>query len=156
MKTMIILILLLTSAPQIGSQIYHWVDENGVKHYSTTPPPNTEQVTDVQVQETKKVVESDSEKSSDTKETNSQTDKSAKSIQIYTNSDCSRCANAIAWLDKAGYHYTEYNIDSNRAYYDKFKSYGVSELPLIIIDNDRMSGWQGVMKMVAILGTESM
>ena len=32
----------LFCTPQLNAEIYQWVDENGVKHYSNSPPGNAE------------------------------------------------------------------------------------------------------------------
>ena len=43
MKRLLILLLILISGALIAAeQVYKWVDENGVTHYSTVPPPDLE------------------------------------------------------------------------------------------------------------------
>jgi DNA repair exonuclease SbcCD ATPase subunit len=36
-------LVLLTAIPQVHAEIYRWVDDQGVTHFSTTPPPETSQ-----------------------------------------------------------------------------------------------------------------
>lgn len=35
----IAVLVLLILAPGAGAQIYYWIDENGIKHFSSEPPP---------------------------------------------------------------------------------------------------------------------
>lgn len=151
----IVYLLIITS---IHAQIYYWIDENGVKHYSSEPPSDYQKVTDFRVEQITSNLNADSSAKSaeinkvTVPDTNSQTN---HIIQIYTGSDCSRCDKAKGWLTKAGYEYTEYNVDNNEKYKNEYKSYGGSELPFIIIDGEKMQGWQGIMTMVAMLGIKT-
>ncbi len=33
------ILLIISAAPNVNAELYYWVDENGVKHFSNEPPP---------------------------------------------------------------------------------------------------------------------
>jgi Domain of unknown function (DUF4124) len=48
-KKVLILVLLLLTVASVSAKIFKWVDENGVTHYSETPPPK-QKAQEIQVQ----------------------------------------------------------------------------------------------------------
>ena len=39
LTTAVVLILVLMGSPVVAQKMYKWTDENGVVHFSETPPP---------------------------------------------------------------------------------------------------------------------
>ena len=127
------------------AQIYIWTDENGVKHCSSTPPPN--QSTAKQYKE----VESFSEGSKESQRSSgfnqpSVTEKTKSKeypkVVMYSTSWCGYCKKAKAWLQSHKIPFTEYDIEASKAYHRDYKAQGgTGGVPLIIVGEEKMKGW---------------
>jgi glutaredoxin len=144
-KTVISVVLLsLVFLPRfLHAQVYYWVDENGIKHYSDTAPENRKGLRDFRVIENGP----DSQTSS---ETDALSDSSALQdpqkivmppVKIYTTSWCKYCKRAKAWMNQNAVPYEEFDIEQSKENNRQYKALGGKSVPLILVGKRRMSGW---------------
>jgi glutaredoxin len=156
----LLLMILLCSALPAGGDIYTWVDENGVKHFSTEPPAeekNVERREEIkhssdqydQWEEQRKakqdkILENDpsggaaSEKDSPAAQ---RMTKGKGPVVMYATPTCGYCAKARVFFSKHQIAYTEYDITKDkqaRARYTKLNGRGV---PLILVGDRQINGF---------------
>ncbi len=130
------------------SQIYYWEDENGVKHYSSTPPSKKDTVHDYQEyqitpseqqKQEKKVLNQENSK----KETErvAVREKGFPKIIMYSTSWCGYCKKAKKFFEENGIAYTEYDVEKSAEKMAEFKRLGGTGVPFIIVGNKRMRGF---------------
>jgi glutaredoxin len=129
----------------VQAQIYSWVDEKGVKHYSDTPPADKKAVRDVQTMET-----SSSENVTDTEPSPSlQPETEVKpaaarqypSVKMYTTQWCPVCKKAIAWFKANKVPFQELDVEASPDYDKQFNALGGKGYPLILVGKNRIEGW---------------
>ena len=142
----ILMILSLSALFHVAlfAQIYIWTDENGVKHCSSTPPPNqstAKQYKEVECspQESNKM--QNPQKSQETKKTKNRKSNQYPEIVMYSTQWCGVCKKAKAWLKSNKVPFKEYDIESSQEYRNEYQKLGGGGVPLIMIGNEKMSGW---------------
>ena len=152
--------ILLCFVFSAGGDIYTWVDEDGVKHYSTEPPPDATSV------ERREEVRHSSEQYDQWEE--QRKSKRANMVQkgqsgdaiskkesriarpmtrgpadlvMYSTPSCSYCARARAFFTKHHITYTEYDITQDKKALERFKKLNGSGVPLIFVGNTRVPGF---------------
>jgi glutaredoxin len=141
---MIIFIMGFASYP-IQAQIYSWVDEKGIKHYSDTPPENRSGIKDLKTVDLSSDAESTesqpAEKPSLLPSSSASPVKALPSVVMYTTSWCGYCKKAKAWMIKNKVPFKEYDIETSAQNKANYKKAGGSGVPLIFIGQNRLSGW---------------
>lgn len=127
------------------SQIYFWEDENGVKHYSSTPPPNQENVKNLQQKETASPEQVEQEKKAleeaiAEQETERNSGKFPK-IVMYSARESELCQSARNFFEENRVPITEYFIEESEGRYKEYESLGGGMVPFILIGNRKMQGW---------------
>lgn len=152
--------ILLCSALPAGGDIFTWVDDNGVKHFSTEPPPeakNVERREEIkhssdqynQWEEQRrskqtKILEDDQSGGAESEKDSTAAQPMTKGkgpVVMYTTPTCGYCAKARAFFAKHHIAYTEYDITKDkkaRARYAKLNGRGV---PLIFVGDHRIDGF---------------
>lgn len=152
--------ILLCFVFQAGGDILTWVDENGVKHFSTEPPPDA-----ISVDRREEVRHSSGQYDQWEKERKSKQHKMVRKGQsgdaiskkesgvarrmtkgpadvvMYSTPSCSYCARARAFFTRHHITYTEYDITKDKKALERFKKLNGSGVPLIYVGNTRVPGF---------------
>jgi len=127
----------------IFSQIYFWVDENGVKHYSSTPPYENSNVHDFQEKETASPEQIEQERKA-FEEAIEQQEKDRKAplkVKMYSTSWCPACKKTKKYFDENNIPYVYYDIEASPKRMAEYKAYGGGGIPLLVIGNQKMNGF---------------
>ena len=126
----------------VCSQIYYWVDENGVKHYSSTPPPDQANVNQYQEKETTSPEQLEKEKQA-LQEAIAEQDRGRNfpKIVMYATQESKVCQEARNFFRQNGIPYTEYLIDESEERYQEFEAFGGDVVPYIFVGNKKVRGW---------------
>lgn len=156
----VVFAILLCLVLPAGGDIYTWVDVNGVKHFSTEPPPDAISV------ERREEVRHSSEKYDQWEEQRkSKQDKmlekgpsgdaiskkeshvagrmtrGSAGLVMYSTPTCSYCARARAFFAKHNIVYTEYDITKDKKALERFRKLNGSGVPLIFVGDNRVPGF---------------
>jgi glutaredoxin-like YruB-family protein len=147
-----VLLLIVLLMPAVAhAELYQWTDENGVKHFSNTPP--TENVDEVRQME--EIV------GDDTPDTDYLQDaidlfktdddqhaavparhtKGTPKVVMYTTPTCGYCHRAKAYFNQKGIRFTEYDVTQSQQARKAFKALNGRGVPLIVIGDQRISGF---------------
>lgn len=153
-KTILIILFLL---PAFGyASMYSWTDENGVRHYSNSPPEkSTEEIHQTEEyfsRETKNIKPGKKEnrrqksikeatQAEKIKTERKRKQNRSKKVVIYTTPTCGYCRRAKAFLSKHGINYTEYDIKASSKALKKYRSLNGRGVPLIMIGDKRIAGF---------------
>jgi hypothetical protein len=126
------------------ADIYSWTDRNGIKHFSSDPPPKGEQISDLRVMKTveepEEVEAGDSDKAvADT--TRKEAQKNAPKVDIYVDSQSEICREALGFFDQRKIPYTKHEVDVDPEARQRYKSLEGQGVPLVFIGDHRMDGW---------------
>lgn len=66
---------------------------------------------------------------------------SSKKVVMYGTTHCPACEMARQYFVKNGVHYEEINVEGNRASYDEFKKLGGTGVPLILVGDKKLEGF---------------
>ncbi|HBC55859.1 MAG TPA: glutaredoxin family protein [Gammaproteobacteria bacterium] len=131
MNRFVFILIALTLSPcQIKAEIYKWVDDKGNVHFSDQRPrsPNAEQVK-LKINTYQGVTVDNSIKDVGPK------------IIMYATDWCGYCKKARKYFKKNNITYTEYDIEKDSKAQKRFKKLGGKGLPLILIGDKKMSGF---------------
>jgi glutaredoxin len=143
MKVLTIILVLL--ALPLNAELYKWVDEKGVINYSDIKPENKTTQEIIISNKSNKITNN-----SDTKEnslfSNSTTlEKPSKNknrrVVMYSASWCGYCNKARAYFIQNNIKFKEYDIEKNSTAKRKYKKLGGSGVPLIVMGNRKMQGF---------------
>lgn len=131
-------------ASSAAAEIYSWTDKNGVKHFSSDPPPKGEPVTDLRVMKTTTEPEEpeagDSEKAAaDT--TSIEAPKNQPKVDIYVDGQSENCRKALAFFERNKISYTRHDMDADPEARQRYGTLEGTGVPLIFIGDHRMDGW---------------
>jgi glutaredoxin len=121
----------------VQAQIYSWVDKNGVKHFSDSPPKISDGIQNLKSMNVRSETDSAGQPVQNASETNT-----SQGVVIYTTSWCGYCKKAKAWMNTHGISYDEYDIEestNNRLMYQK--AGGKGGVPLIVVGGKTLAGW---------------
>jgi hypothetical protein len=126
------------------ADIYSWTDRNGIKHFSSDPPPKGETISDLRVMKT--VEEPEEPEAGDAEKTVADTTareapKNAPKVDIYVDDQSEICQTALAFFDRNKIAYTKHEIGSDPEALQRYKSLEGEGIPLIFIGDQRMDGW---------------
>jgi glutaredoxin-like YruB-family protein len=150
----LILIVFVLSLGASSAEIYSWEDENGVVHYSDTPPAH---ITDWEAKEEATGDKSQQNDQNQRYEYNpeliseildelgddSEDDsESGPSVELYVTSWCTYCHKAKAFFRSRGIEFTEYNIEKDEAAAQRMLSHTKSRaVPFAIINGYFVQGY---------------
>jgi glutaredoxin len=131
------LIALLAVAPA-AAQVYKWTDPNGKVHYGDRPPEDAKKQElkiripsydgPVQVRDWSAVLGSKAAGSS-------------SEVTMYSTSWCGHCKNARNYFAAKRIPYRDVDVETSEAAAREFKRLGGSGVPLILVGNKTMSGF---------------
>jgi glutaredoxin-like YruB-family protein len=125
-------ILLVNAGLAQAQTVYKWVDAQGKVHYSEYPPARGDAAAlDLHVTsyEGPAAVEDITNVAG------------GRSVTLYTTSWCGICKRAKAHLDRKGVSYRAVDIEQDRSARDEFKRLGGRGVPLIVVGNRSMHGF---------------
>ena len=148
-RVLFILLLLLPSLCQ--AELYQWTDENGVKHFSNTPPA-------VDADSVRQMEEVEGDDTSDTNYLQKTIDlfkagngqepavpanqtKRTPKVVMYTTPTCGYCHRAKAYFKQKGIRFTELDVTKSPKARKQFKALNGRGVPLIVIGDQRISGF---------------
>jgi glutaredoxin len=112
------------------AEVYRYTDENGRVVYSSQKPQRAESIRRVSIRH-------NTISSGD----NGYSDAENRDVIIYTAEWCGYCKSAKAYFDELGIEYSEYDIEKSRQAYLDYKSQGGAGLPLILVGDQKMTGF---------------
>jgi glutaredoxin len=156
----VVFTILLCFVFPAGGDIYTWVDENGVKHFATEPPPDAasverrdevkhsserydlweEQRKSKQDKMLEKGQSGDAISKKEPRVTRRMT-KGSADVVMYTTPTCGYCVRARAFFAKHNIAFTEYDVKNDRQARERFKKLNGSGVPLIFVGNNRVPGF---------------
>ena len=147
-----VLIMILLLMPAYGyADLYQWTDENGVKHFSNTPPAldadsvrQMEEVVGDDSSDTNYLQEAiDLFKSGNGQETAVPASKNKRNpkVVMYTTPTCGYCHRAKSYFNQKGIRFTEYDVTKSPKARKQFKALNGRGVPLIVIGDQRISGF---------------
>lgn len=128
------IVLCLLSVSAVG-EIYRWVDDQGRVHFSDSAlEPDAEQV-EVRVQTVETV------RVEYLPEWSQALVPEKAGVVMYSTSWCGVCRRAERYFQEQGIAYTEKDIETNPAWREEYDQLGGSGVPLIVVGDQRMSGF---------------
>ena len=144
----------------VSGDIYTWTDQNGVKHFSNQPPPDATNVqyrreikhsqaqynqwNESREKDQQNILESSQRENSAAKKAASGTGRVTKNpgrVEMYITPTCGYCVRAKSFFSRHNISYTEYDITADKRAHDRFKSLNGRGVPLIIVGEKRISGF---------------
>lgn len=125
------------------AEIYKWVDDKGVIHYSENKPEKIA-VEEFYIQSYNKVVIEHNDKGSELKSNKkepSQSRKRSKKVVMYSAEWCGVCKKAKKYFKNANIRYTNYDIDKSKSARARYNKLGAKGVPVILVGNNRMNGF---------------
>ena len=118
------------------AEIYKWVDSEGRTHFGDKPlqSSKTEKV-DIKINSYRSVT---IEPLPDTDISNKRQN---KSVIMYSTAWCGYCKKAREYFNANNIPFREFDIEKNKKANKKFKSYGGSGVPLILVGKSKMRGF---------------
>ena len=137
MKYIIILMTLLIVPGHSFAEIYKWVDEEGLVHFSDQKPDN-QAVSEVQIE-----TEINSYQSVSYGAIKVDTSKSVynKKVVLFSASWCGYCKKAKAYFKENRIRFTEYDIEKSSKGKRLYAQMGATGVPVILVGNKRMNGF---------------
>jgi len=154
MKHIIVAVVLVVLCSGLVSQaeMYKW-EENGVVTFKDTPPPASKK-RKVRVYKdndfaaappvpapSKNSRNSSPSPSQPTSSAAKKSERFSGTIEMYATSWCGYCVAAENYMKSKNYSYVKYDIEKDSAAKQRHKELGGRGVPLIIIGNNRMSGF---------------
>lgn len=150
----LLIVAFLIGLAHIGyasADIYRWVDENGVTHFSDVPPANMDAEPEIYVPQRVNMDSSPLPKSSSSSKArktpakrNRTKSTSAKSgsVELYSTSWCPSCKDAKKWLRRNKIPYTEYDVDKDRVANQRYRRLGSGgKIPFAVINGTKIVGF---------------
>lgn len=132
----------------LQADMYSWTDENGVKHFSNTPPTKEQTMGKIEAEaevfspsgSSQKVDQADGARPSDKGEALEKAAPKQKVVMFVT-ANCGWCKRAKAYFQKRDVQYIAYDIKKSKQAYRKFKALGGRGVPLILIGDQKIAGF---------------
>ena len=139
----IALALVALAALPAGAQVYKWTGPDGRTHYGDSPPENAKkQELRIDVQSFGGPAQVDTWTQVLKRPPAVDTSKPrASAVTMFSTSWCPHCKRAKAYFAQKGVGYREVDIEASDAGRREFAGYGGSGVPLIIVGERRMRGF---------------
>ncbi len=155
-----VVVLVLCAVLPVGGDIYTWIDGNGVKHYSSGPPPGAKEVKrqaeikhssdqydkwEEQRKSRQTQILEESRSSDDTPKKNTRAvrraTKQPDTVVMYSTPTCGYCARARSFFASHDISYTDYDITTDSQARERYKKLNGSGVPLIFVGDKRIPGF---------------
>lgn len=127
----------------LSAQIFKWVDENGVTHYSDSQPEKIK-VEEFTIDSYDAVsIESlpESYQFEPIERDPKLTRKSSKRVVMYSTQRCGYCKKARKYFKKQNIRFVEYDIDRSKSARARYNKLGAKGVPVILVGKKRMNGF---------------
>jgi glutaredoxin len=124
-----------------GAQVYRWVDGDGTIHFSDKPP-SEQRARDLQIKSY--------EGSANISVVPGQAAKNGPTVKILSTTWCGVCKKAKTYSSQKGVAFREYDVERREAGRRKYKRLNGKGVPIILVGDQRMDGFNGP-KLEAIL-----
>ena len=154
---LVVIVILLSCSVSWATDIYKWEDEDGVVHYTDTPPGDVsewEDVGEATTEDNQQYENNEPQRPAfDTQaitellnELNDETEDVEEeihhSVELYTTSWCSYCKKAKAFFRSKGIAFIEYNIEKDKAAQQRLLSLSKSRtVPFAVINGQQIRGY---------------
>lgn len=137
MKRLAVLAAALLCLGTAGAQVYKWVDDKGVTHYSDQPPPPSAPA------KTKVEVKSFSTGGASVELPQELADAVRnRPVTLYTTAQCDGCSNARAMLMARGIPFNEKTVATVDDQVALKKAGGNGQLPLLLVGRSKLTGFE--------------
>jgi len=147
-----IVLLVIVFLPSVCcADLYQWTDENGVKHFSNTPPPEAagavRQMEELEgdyepdpgiLKKTLDLFQSGAEQESPPPKPKA---RHRPTVVMYTTPTCGYCHRAKAYFNERDIQFTERDVTQSSLARRQFKALNGRGVPLIIIGDQRIPGF---------------
>jgi glutaredoxin len=130
--TGILIVSCWLSVGQVHAQVYKWVDDDGITHFSDTPPQSDSDFSEIEV----KV---NSYTSTFVEET--PIDNQGDKIVMYSTSWCGYCKKARRYFDDNNIAFVEYDIEKSPKARKEYDALGGRGVPVILVGNRKLTGF---------------
>jgi len=137
-KWLMLLLSVLLISGHASADVYKWVDEDGITHYSDKKPEN-EEFTEVLVSSYQSV--SYANVTDETSRGVTGTADKGKKVVIFSADWCGACKKAKKYFRRKGIPFREYDIDKGSKAKRLYKQLGATGVPVIIVGKKRMNGF---------------
>jgi len=143
---------LLLMATTSRAEMYRWVDEKGVVTFKDYPPPVSKK-RKVKVysdsdfdpapprQSPAETVKRSNQRSTAPQPTPSKNERFNGTVEMYVTDWCGYCKKAAAYMKSRNIPFVAYDIEKDNGAKQRHKELGGRGVPLIIVGNNRMSGF---------------
>lgn len=149
---MLIAVAMLFPAYGATADMYKWVDENGIVHFSDSPPASVQEVKTIQTPDYPSPSQDTAPAKSQVPNTPALGGKtwkeaapqrsSPKRVEIFTTSWCGYCKQAIAFLRAHRIEFTQYDIEKDPAAAAMMAAFGgTGGVPFAIINGKVVRGF---------------
>ncbi|RFP14962.1 MULTISPECIES: glutaredoxin family protein [unclassified Duganella] len=137
MKRLALLTIALLCLGTASAQVYKWVDDKGVTHYSDQPPPPSAPT------KTKVEVKSFSTGGASVELPQELADAVRnRPVTLYTTAQCDGCDNARAMLMARGIPFNEKTVATVDDQFALKKAGGNGQLPLLLVGRSKLTGFE--------------
>jgi glutaredoxin-like YruB-family protein len=157
-KYLLVLIVILLSCSVTWADVYRWEDENGVVHYTDTPPGDAsewEEVGESTPTQDNRQYENDEPQrpaydpqaiTELLEELNDESEDDEEdippSVELYTTNWCTYCKKAKAYFRSKGIAFIEYNIEKDKAAQKRMRKLTKSRaVPFAVINGQQIQGY---------------
>lgn len=154
MRTILVTVTLLLAFSLANAEMYQWVDENGAVTFKDTPPPASGKGRKVKVYKDSDFdpappvlpapATGGSRKTSAAavpQESAPKKERFSGTVEIYVTAWCGYCKQAQRYMTSRGIPFVAYDIEKDSAARQRHRELGGRGVPLIIIGQNRMSGF---------------
>jgi len=152
MKTLLIIITILISTSLAEAEMYQWVADDGSVTFKDTPPTAAKKRKKVKVYNDSDFdpappvqAASVGRKSNSPARTaapaTAKNERFSGTVEIYVTDWCGYCKQALSYMSSKGIPFVAYNIEKDSSAKQRHKELGGRGVPLIIIGNNKISGF---------------
>ena len=136
-KNLLAGLALLVCAAASAGEVFKWVDENGITHFSDTPPASEAGVDNTESVE----IRVNSYETTWTEQATGWTSNAPTRVVMFSTSWCGYCRKAADYFDRNGIAFTEYDIEQSNSAKREFESLGGRGVPMIMVGDRKLNGF---------------
>ena len=140
LTAILLTLVLFFPASQVSADMYKWVDENGVTHFSDTPPISGQKVKTIKTPDYQETSPKPAQQAEPDKR--KQNKKSTHNVEIFTTSWCKYCKRAIAFLRTNHIKFKQHDIEKDLYAAKRMRALGgTGGVPFAIINGKKVPGF---------------
>jgi len=140
LTAILLMLVLFFPASQVSADMYKWVDENGVTHFSATPPESGQKAKTIKTPDYPATSPQSAQQAGPNE--GKPKKKSPHSVEIFTTSWCKYCKRAIAFLRTNHIEFKQYDIEKDFRAAKRMRTLGgTGGVPFAIINGKKVPGF---------------